>query len=83
MLLIGGISVPYATPNSTTLVAVTPPHPPGPVDVELRPGLGSIGTPSVLPNAFTYVAESIPSLSDAALVLLALALAMSGLKRMR
>ena len=78
VLMIGGVEIPYEQSNSTTLIAVTPPHSPGPVDVELKPGIGGIGTPSVLPNAFTYLAAVIPALSNVAIVLLSLTLAVSG-----
>lgn len=63
-LLIGGIVVPYTMPNSTTLVAITPPHVVGLVDVELRPGIGTVGTSSVLLDAFAYLNGGVPALSE-------------------
>jgi hypothetical protein len=78
VLLIGGVPVPYTTPTPTTIVAVTPPHEPGPVSIELRPGIGSVGTPSVLVNAFTYVGSGIPTLSGLAMMSLAALLGLAG-----
>ena len=80
---IGGIVVPHTMVNSTTLLAVTPPHPPGVVDVEIKPGMGKAGPPAVLPNGFNYLAEAIPSLSHLAMLALAFVLAVSGLMRLR
>ena len=77
-LFIGGVSVPYTSPTPTTLVAITPPHAPGPVDVELRPGIGGIGTSSFLLNAFLYQGNDIPALTPRLAALVALALAALG-----
>ena len=82
VLLIGGVSVPY-TGSSTTLTAVTPPHPPGAVSIELRPGIGGIGAPSVLTNAFLYQGNDIPALSFPVAALLAVAVAAFGALALR
>jgi hypothetical protein len=77
-LVIGGIPVTYTSPNPTTIVAVTPPHAPGAVNIELRPGIGEIGTPSVLQNAFIFQGNDIPALSPHMFLLLLIGLAVWG-----
>lgn len=67
------VPVPYTLVNDTTITAVTPPLPAGPVDVVfLNYGFGPPANP--FPNGFFYV-ESVPALKPAALAALLLALA--------
>jgi exosortase sorting signal-containing protein len=77
-LLIGGIAVPFTSPNPNTILAVTPPHAPGVVDiVYFPPDYPDRFTGHVLPAAFTYEAEAeVPALSRTGLALLAAVLAL-------
>lgn len=82
-LLVGGIEVAFSVPDPNTILAVTPPHATGTVDIRYFPPDYPDGFEGyVLPNAFTYVnaaSTEVPALSQYQLMLLALALVLIGI----
>ena len=87
-LLIGGVAVSFSVPDSNTILAVTPPHAAGTVDIVYFPPDYPDGFEGhVLPNSFTYVsaaaAADVPAVSREQLMVLALALALIGVAVLR
>ncbi len=87
-LLIGGVDVSFSVPDPGTILAVTPPHAAGTVDIVYFPPDYPDGFEGyVLPNAFTYVSSAattnVPAYSQRQLMLLTLALALAGMAILR